>query len=1105
MRKRIALFLACFMMASLAFAQTRVTGTVISAEDGEPIPGASVLLEGTRTGVVTNADGQFALTVPSDVKRLEVSCQGMIKQLVRVRPVVKVEMAVDEHSLDEVMVIAYGTQKRAAFTGSASVVGADEIQKVQTTNFADAIKGKATGVQISTASGQPGTTPTIRIRGYNSLQGGMDPLIVVDGVPYDGSLNDINPVDIESVTVQKDAASSALYGARGGNGVIMVTTKSAKKGKDATITFDAKWGVNTKGDVDYEMITSPAGYYETYYKKLYNYATAAQTGGIGSGLGYDPTRAWQWVNQNMIPDTDMGLRYNVYNVPEGQYLIGQNGKLNPGATLGNVVTGADGNQYLLVPDNWQDEIYHNSLRQEYTVSASGASDRGTFYASANYLNHDGITYATGYERFSGRLKADYQVKKWLKVGANMTYNHFNRDRMSSDNEGSWGNVGNIFALRNIAPIYPMFYRDATGKILYNNVANVLGYDYGETTYVGLVRPYMNGANPISDLLVDTYNNEGNSFNGVATADIYLPYGFTFTSTNATYLYESRVTQVTNPYFGQYKSSNGLVYKSHSRQWDYDFQQRLNWHKIYGQHDIEAMIAHDYYRQRSYGISGQRHNMLTQTNKELAGAVVLDDASSEFSEYNTESFMARVMYNYADKYFVYGSVMRQGSSAFHPDHRWGTFWSASAGWMISKENWFKAKWVDELKLKVSYGENGNDENMRYAYYYTNRYAIVNNNNKISLTPSSRKGNEELTWEKNGRLNAGFDFSFFGQRLYGTLEYYNNRTKDMLASFPYPATLGYTSAIFNVGNMTNHGVEVELHADLIRTKDFKWNVYANASYNYNKITKLAEERKTQEYDGYFGYSSGSRYYTEGKSMYTYFGKSYAGVYNEETYKLAGDEAYDPTKGGLAMYWKNRYKTDADGNVMKDDKGAKIVEEKYAVFNQSEADNYVGEDLAHKVFGGFGTGFEFKGFDLSVDFQYALGGKVFDDEYQTLMTGSAGYGIHKDVLKSWTPENSGSNIPRFQYGYNYGNSGCDRWLINASYLTLGNITFGYTIDKRILKTPHIQSIRIYGAADNVYTWSKRRGLDPRQYSASDPGSANGLMYSPIRTVSFGLNVTF
>ena len=1099
MKKRLSLMLLCMVATIAAWAQTVITGTVVSASDGEPLIGASVKVKGTNKGAVTDLNGKFKISTEAG-KTLVFSYIAMETVERPAKNGMYVEMRSLEEEMDEVMVIAYGTQKRSSFTGSAAVVDSKELSKVQATNFADALKGKASGVQITTASGQPGSTPTIRIRGFNSLNAGMDPLIVVDGVPFEGSLNDINPQDIESVVVQKDAASSALYGARGGNGVIMVTTKTAKKGQDAKITFDAKWGSNMKGGKNYNRITNPAAYYEAYYQKLKNYAMATTVTGAANGMGLDEVAAWKWANENLIDGSEFGLRYNVYTQPEGQYLIGMDGKLNPSATLGRIVVGADGKEYYITPDNWEDEIYHNGLRQEYNLGVSGATDRSTFYASANYLNNQGITYNSNYERFTGRIKADYQAKKWFRLTADMNYTH--SESNSVDNEGDTGSSGNMFALQNIAPIYPVFYRDAAGNIMWNSEAGIKAYDYGDITNLGLVRPYLNQSNPISDLLVNTSNSEGNRFRGVGTADIYLPYGFTFTSTNSVYVYENRGTSVTNPYFGQYKSSKGIVGKSHSRQFDLTFAQRLNWHQTYGKHDIEVMLGHEFFRNRNYYLSGSKSNMSSQGNKELDGAIVVQSTGSYQSEYNTESWMGRAMYNYADRYFAYASVMRQASSAFHPDHRWGTFWSASAGWMLSKENWFKAKWVNELKLKASYGENGNDQGMRYSYYYTNRYGISNSNGNIALTPSTTKGNEELTWEKNSKFNAGVDFSLFNGRLSGSAEYYNNRTVDMLATIPYPPTLGYTSALANVGNMSNQGFELDLRGDAIRTKDFTWSLYANISTNQNKITMLHEDRKTQEYDGYFGYSSGSYYYTEGLSRYTYFGNKYAGVYNEETYGLTGDTEYNPAKGGLAMYYKNVYKTDADGNVMKDEKGAKMVDKIIATTTYSESDQYVCQDMLAKAFGGFGTNFQFKGFDLSVDFQYQIGGYFYDSEYQSLMAGSAGYGIHVDALNAWTPNNANSNIPRFQASYTGMTSSSDRWLTDASYLTLGNITFGYTFDKKLLKKMHLENLRLYFVADNIYTWSKRDGLDPRQ---SLTGGANGQMYSPIRTFSGGINITF
>ena len=376
MEKRLMMFLAClFLSLGMAIAQTQISGVVTSMEDGQPIIGASIKVVGTNTGTVTDVEGAFTLSVPANAK-LEVSYIGMQSKLVKASSRMKIALDSDDKTLDEVMVVAYGTQKKSAFTGSASVVGADAIGKVQVTNAVDALKGKAAGVQIYSATGQPGATPTIRIRGVNSINAGNNPLIVLDGTPYDGSLNNINPLDVESMTVLKDAASTALYGARGGNGVILITTKEGKKGKDAVITVDAKWGSNSKATPEYKKITSPERYYEMWYKGLYNYAVDKQ--------GLTANDAWQFANNNMINSKSYGLGYNVFTIPTGESLIGTNGKLNPNATLGNTVS-YNGNNYYITPDDWVNETYNNSLRQEYSISASASNEKSNFYSSVNYL------------------------------------------------------------------------------------------------------------------------------------------------------------------------------------------------------------------------------------------------------------------------------------------------------------------------------------------------------------------------------------------------------------------------------------------------------------------------------------------------------------------------------------------------------------------------------------------------------------------------------------------------------------------------------------------------------------------------------------------------
>ena len=1093
MGKKILLLLVCaFMSTSMALAQKEMTGTVVDSETGEPIVGAVVRVTGQPTtgGVLTDIDGKFQLRgIPSDAKTVTVSFMGTKTQEVPVRANVVVRLEPEVKSIDEVMVVAFGTQKKGTFTGSAAIVGANEIEKVQVTNPVDALRGKAAGVQVYSASGAPGTTPTIRIRGVNSINAGNAPLIVLDGSPYDGSLNDINPADVESMTVLKDASSTALYGARGGNGVILITTKTAKKNTPVVVNFDAKWGSNMRGVPEYNKIKSPAQYYETWYGALNTYAK--------NMWGWDATQRWKWANENLINGKDTGLGYNVYTLDgaaAGQYLIGQDGRLNPNAVLGSKVT-RNGQTYTLLPDDWTDATYHNGLRQEYSLSATAGNDKGTFYAAANYLTNEGVTTASDYSRFTGRMKADYQLKSWLRVGGNMNYGHYTRNYLGND--GETGSSGNVFALTNIAPIYPLYVRDENGNIIFDKVAGINTYDYGDGGVNGVVRPYLTQANPLASNQLDVRNREGNTFNGTGTIDLMLPYGFTVTSINNVYLHEYRYTNTTNRYYGQYASSNGQVVKEHYRNWSYNYQQRLNWHQTYGKNDIEVMFGHEYYRRRDYDLWGNKTQQSSDYNTELDGAVVTVGTGSSMEDYNTESWMGRAMYNYDERYFANLSLMREASSIFAPENRWGTFWSLGAGWMLNKEKWFKAKWVDELKLKASYGENGNDD---IGYFrYTNTSVINNSNGSVSIQPSTY-GNRDISWEKNGKFNIGVEFSFLRDRIYGSFEYYLNNTFDMLMWFPMAPSYGYTGYYANVGNMRNTGVELDVHADAIRTKDFTWNIYANLTSNHNKVTSLPEERRTQEKDGRMGFSSSSYFISEGMSRYSYFTKKYAGVYTEDTWQMTEDVAYDPAKAGSSMWYGDVYKTD-NGKPVYDENGEKIAAS--ATTTYSSAKDYIVGDMLPKVYGGFGTGFKYKGFDLSLDFQYQLGGHIYDSNYASLMgVNSLGQNFHKDILNSWTPENN-SNLPRMQFNDTYMNGGSDRFITSARYLSLQNITFGYTVPAACLKKLGITKLRVYTVADNIWVCSARRGLDPRMGITGS--GISPAYYSAIRSISGGVNLTF
>jgi TonB-linked SusC/RagA family outer membrane protein len=1073
MKRKLMLFLTFILVGvGLASAQSKVTGTVVSAEDGEPVIGASVFVQGTRTGVTTDLNGRFVLdNLPKDSKRLVVSYVGMESRTVDIKPNMKIVLESDGRNIDEVVVVAFGTATKESFTGSATTIKADDIAKVQTSNALEALDGKVAGVQMRNASGQPGdVSPTIRIRGISSINAGNAPLIVVDGAPYDGDLNSINTADIESMTVLKDAASNALYGARGANGVIMITTKKAKFGT-ANVSFDAKWGSNSRASQRYKTINDPGQYYETYYKALKNF--------ISDTYGYSDEVAHTLANRNLTANNSFGLGYNVYSLPEGESLIGTDGKLNPNATMGNVVNG-----YLLQADDWYKAVYQNSLRQEYNVQVDAATDKSNFLASVGYLNNEGIVANSGFERITSRLKADYQVKPFLKVGANMSFAHSNLQYTNSSDDGSSSSSGNVFAVATqLAPIYPLYMRDANGNILVDENGNTR-YDYGDGENAGLTRPTFGQNNPYSDIFLNADRSDANSFNTNFFAEVRFLKDFKFTTTNTIYFDDSRYTSSTNPYYGQYASQNGIVYKSHSRNYSVNLQQLLDWKHSYGKNNVSAMIGHEAYNTTYYFLSGSKSNMFDPTNLELAGSVTAGSQNSYTTKYNTEGYFGRAMYDYDERYFASASYRRDASSRFAPENRWGNFWSLGGAWIINKESWFpKNSAVDMLKYKISYGQQGNDAIGNYRY--TNGYTIENASGHAAVVSQSYMGNRDITWETQNNFNTGFDFEFWNGRLSGSIEYFYRKTTDMLFSFPLPTSYGYSSYYDNVGDMRNSGIEVDLSGDVIRKKNFTWSLNANLTHYRNKITYLANENKTTTVEGYDGYASSIYFYGEGLPLYTYYIPKYAGV-DKET--------------GKSLWYMDTYEEDADGNS--------VVTGRTTTDSYSDATDYLCGTALPDLYGGFGTSFRYKGFDLSVDFVFQLGGKVYDYDYASLMacpttTSGRGSAIHVDMLKAWTTDNTDSNIPRWQLNDSYAAAQSDRFLTSGSYLSLQNVNFGYTLPAHIAKSLKLQKFRVYVTGDNLWLWSKRQGLDPRQ-SFSGAGST-GSYYSSIRTISGGVSLTF
>ena len=985
----------------------------------------------------------------------------MQTQEVAIKPKLKIVLKSDTEVLDEVIVTAYGTSTKGTFTGSASVMKADKIEKRQVSNVSNALAGAVAGVQILSDNGQPGESAKVRIRGVGSINAGMEPLYVVDGVPYDGDLSSINSADIETMTVLKDAASTALYGARGANGIIMITTKRGTSGK-ARINFDAKWGANSRAIKTYDVMTSPKNYIETAYQSIYNSQIS---------LGYSPEDANIRANKILPSEASGGLGYQVYTTAPGELLVGSNGKLNPNATLGY----SDG-QYYYTPDNWADETFQNNLRQEYNLSASGGSDKGTYYFAFGYLDDQGVISGSGFKRLNGRFKGDYKLYNWLKIGANVSYVNTESRYPGDQDANATASSGNAFYIaNNMAPIYPLYVRGADKQILLNNGRKV--YDYGDGQSTNFSRSFMSIANPSGDLIYNKREYLSDVINANWFAEITPITGLTISARYGLNIDNTRQNEMGNAYMGQSASYGGTAYQAAIRTYGFDQQYVANYQfALKDVHHFDVTAGYDGYSYEYTLLEGSGQNLYNPESFYLGNVIDKFTIGGKKDLYSTKGFFGRVNYSYNDTYFGNVSYRRDASSRFAPENRWGNFWSASVAWMLTRESFMEdITWVNMLKFKASFGQQGNDDILypgvlleKNYYPWLDQYKMTGANGTFADGTLLYKGNPDITWETSTSYNIGADFGLFNNKLNGSIEYFGRKSKDMLYNRPTAGSLGYTAVPMNVGSMTNSGVEIDLNYQIMANKKFNWSVNLNATFVKNKINKLHPDLNGKLIDS-------DRIYEEGESMYRMYLVDYAGV----------DE-----KTGEALYWA------------KDDNGNAIKTSEY-----STAENYkvATDDMMPTVYGGLGTTFEAYGFDASIQLSYQLGGKIYDTGYRRLMHGgassSAGWNWHKDIYNAWTPENPTSNIPRLNASDKYTNSASTRWLTSSDYLSINNITVGYTLPQQLVKKVMLDKVRVYFTADNVALISARKGLDPRQSYIS----ATTALYTPIRTISGGISLTF
>ena len=1046
MMKRTAILL-CTMLLSItsAFAQIRVNGVVTDARTGSPIPFASVVVKNSATGTAADADGKYAIQVPSPNSVLVFSSIGFktLEAEVGGRSVVNVMLDTDNQFIDETIVVAYGTAKKGSLTGSAAVVQSEDLEKRITSNISKALDGQVAGVMTTSGTGQPGEGASIVIRGYGSINASKTPLYVVDGIPFDGGLSSINPADIESMTVLKDASSGALYGARGANGVVLITTKKGKAEK-VSINYSGTVGWSNPALKYYDRVDQKDFVQLTYESLRNNY--------VASG-----SYSWEQSEQ-LARESLSGTLGGEINNPFKNYtwetLIGPDGFVQKDAVSA-------------WNEDWLEDgmVKHNAFRQEHVVSVSGGTERMKAFMSLGYTDENGYIVQTGFKRYSARVKLDSQVNDYVAAGLNISMadtEHYGV-RPTGD---SYGNP--IIYGQQVGPIYPVYEKDASG----NTVLDENGkkkFDYGDS------RPWMPGTSIVGLLYDDSddysYMNEGVRTYITLGSDKdkagFLK-GLKFTVNFGGDNRDGQEYNYNNMYYGNYATSNGRLRRYATRRTSYTLNELLTYNRNFGLHGFDILAGHEFYRYRYIYLYAIKTNLVDGI-KELRPGTASIDNDSYSQDYAIESWLSRFNYNFAEKYYFSASLRRDGSSRFHEDHRWGNFWSVGANWRISKESWFEnVNWVNNLNLKASYGVQGNDDLDTY-YAWQSFYSLDWSNDGKSGAKVSTLENKDITWEKNANFNIGLDAALFNNRLNVGIEWYRRLTTDMLLSYPMALSTGFSGYDANVGSVVNKGLEWSISGVLMDTKNFFWRTTFLGSTIQNKILSLTTETPK--------YTSGQQIYEVGKPMYTFYMVKHAGVNPEN---------------GNEIFWTYD-EIDENGNYVNE-----TTTEDYTAATAHRY--YVGGRLP-KMTGSLGMDFEiFKNFDFSFLTAFSIGGKIYDSIYKMLIYPQYGRAFSPDVLGRWQKPGDVTEVPKIDIAKS-SNYVSDRALINASYLTVKSITLGYTLPLNIARKIGANKVRVFTSFDNVYTFSHLNGMNP-QYNFA--GTTNQVI-APQKTAVVGVNLNF
>lgn len=964
------MFFAClFLSIGMAMAQTHVSGIVTSSEDGEPVIGATVKVVGSQTaGTVTDIEGRFSLSVSKPGVELEFSSIGLVSKRVKASENMTVVLQVDSHTLEQVVITGYGSAKKlGSVVGSIASVDKKKLESIVTPNFTDALAGQVSGLSVLSGAGDPSQSATIRLRGINSIQSSSQPLFILDGAPIDAAFYaTLNPADIESITVLKDAASTAIYGARAANGVIVLTSKQGKYSEQVGLSVRAQYGIAGATSDGVEMMNSKQ------YVKFRDL--------IGQPVS-----------------DDIRTLVDKYNINT----------------------------------NWRDEMIDNAAPTlDVNATMQGGGQTVNYYVSFNHHKQDGLIEMSKMHRNTLNARINARLNRFFKIG--FTTN-LGVQRYSQNAE--WGTTGIysanplVFARQAMPFDTPYQYTiDENGKMIKGDRAIGL-------KYTGIVMPWW-------------YNSHRNYYRNKLTlntslTETFTPLeGLTFQALQSINGLESMNHGSYSPYDtfvdgmgNKIEPLKGSVSASMSRYYQFTLSHTAEWRKQFGDHYVGILLGEETRIERSRGLSAYSEG---QTDPRLlllpnGTTVAPGDLGDSYGEEVANSLFANAEYNYKEKYYVTGSIRRDGSSKFAPDHRWGTFWSAGAKWDLKKENFLKdVEWLNDLSLSVNYGTTGNDSGTG-SYGYLGSYGVGGLYNGESSLGIASMSNPDLTWETTAKWNVGLNFSIF-DRAHFTVDFYRNKSTDMLMSIPYSMTTGFSSGIGNVAAMTNTGIEANVDVDILKTKDFYWSFKANVGYNKNEITELFQGR-----DEYVIANTGLKM-AVGHAYGEFYQVRFAGV--------------DPQTGAPLYY-------DKDGNKTKK-------------FNHDRDAVFTGKKRYAPWTGGFGTNFRYKNVSLIADFAWVAGKYMLinDDYFIANPQLATGWNQRVEMLNIWTTPGQITDIPGAKYDVQV----TDHMLQNASFLRMKTLSIQYEFPKKWMQaTRYIKGVKVFGIARNLFTITPFEGYDP------------------------------